>query len=71
MIAVYSCTALYCTVLQYIFLYVGPTFSAEFFDELVAHISSCIRSYRDTVTRDQRKALLETLFDACDHVKVS
>jgi len=56
---------------QYVFLYVGPTFSVEYFDELAAHVSRCIRSYRQTIERDRRKALLEELFQACDHTKVN
>jgi len=57
-------------VSQYVLLYVGATFSAEYFDELTTHTSSCIRSYRDAVSRDRRRAQLQTLFDVCDHAKV-
>ena len=53
------------------FLYVSPTFSVQFFDELAAHISSCIRSYRQSLNRSQRKALLEELFMVCDQAKVN
>ena len=57
--------------MQYVFLYVGPTFSGQYFDELAAHIASCARSYRDTLVRDRRRALLRTLFDVCDHTEVN
>jgi len=59
-----------CAVVQYFFQYVGPTFSAEFFDELTTHVTCCIRSYRDTLDRNQRRALLEALFHTCDQIKV-
>ena len=58
-------------VVQYFFQYVGPTFSAEFFDELASHVSSCIHSYRDTLDHDRRQASLKTLFHMCDQTKVN
>jgi len=64
-----SCTS--CVVVQYVFLFVGPAFSVEFFDELAAHISRCTQSYREMRDRYRRKALLEELFSACDHAKVN
>jgi hypothetical protein len=55
---------------QFMLQYVGPSLDRTSFDQLVLHISNCIKIYQRSRYLRRRADLFAEVFESCDSAKV-
>lgn len=55
---------------QFMLQYVGPLLEKSLFDQLVLHISHCIKIYQRSIYLRHRADVFADLFESCDSAKV-